>query len=155
MAPKWLRRSGRGDSARIAAVSSPSGPPDPELPPAPGKNVPAGLWCACHPPGTGECPGCADGNCRHCGGAGCYRCSAAFAGDYYEGLIAEARAYLAPPPLPGLGADVMLVVAAVPGKVPEQWQEAGPLWFAWPHAEGAWLAEEMTAAQLRTRLDTR
>ena len=59
---------------------------------------------------------------------------------------------LAPPPLDGLDDGTMLAVASVPGKVPEEWREARPLWMAWPHAAGAIYAVEMTAAQLRARL---
>jgi hypothetical protein len=46
----------------------------------------------------------------------------------------------------------MLAVASVPGKHPEEWRQAWPLWMAWPHAAGAVYAVEMTAAQLRARL---
>jgi hypothetical protein len=63
------------------------------------------------------------------------------------------RDKLAPPPLHRLGPDIMLAVAPVPGKMPEEWRPAWPLWMAWPHAAGsAVCAEEMTAAQLRDRL---
>ena len=68
-----------------------------------------------------------------------------------------ARRVLAPPPLDGLDDDVMLAVAPVPGKYPEEWQDKGawPLWIGWPHAQGAAEAEEMTAAQLRDLLTER
>ena len=67
--------------------------------------------------------------------------------------IAALRALLAvPPPLDEVPDGVMLAVASVPGKLPEEWQEAYPLWMAWPHAAGAVYAVEMTAAQLRARL---
>ena len=59
---------------------------------------------------------------------------------------------LAPPELPGIPDDTMLAVASVPGKVPEEWRDAWPLWMAWPHAADAIYAVEMTAAQLRARL---
>jgi hypothetical protein len=50
----------------------------------------------------------------------------------------------------------MLAVAAVPGKVPEEWRPAAPgVWVGWPHAAGAIHAEEMTAAQLRDLLTER
>ncbi len=66
-----------------------------------------------------------------------------------------ARQVLAPPPLARLGADVMLAVASVPGKIPEEWRDAYPLWIAWPHAADAIHAVEMTAAQLRAILAER
>jgi hypothetical protein len=69
--------------------------------------------------------------------------------------MALAREVLAPPPLDAISADTMLAVASVPGKLPEEWQEAWPLWMAWPHAAGAIYAVEMTAAQLRARLAAR
>jgi agmatine/peptidylarginine deiminase len=65
---------------------------------------------------------------------------------------ALARRALAPPPLGDLPGSTMLAVASVPGKIPEEWQQAYPLWMAWPHAAGAVCAVEMTAAQLRARL---
>ncbi len=56
---------------------------------------------------------------------------------------------MAPPPLAGLGTDVMLAVAPVPGKILEEWRHAAMgVWIAWPHAADAIHAEEMTAAQL-------
>jgi alkylhydroperoxidase family enzyme len=63
-----------------------------------------------------------------------------------------AREALAPKPLGELRDSTMLAVASVPGKHPEEWRQAYPLWMAWPHATGAVLAVEMTAAQLRARL---
>jgi hypothetical protein len=63
-----------------------------------------------------------------------------------------AREALAPPPLGRLPGDTMLAVASVPGKLPEEWRQAYPLWMAWPHAADAVYAVEMTAAQLRARL---
>jgi hypothetical protein len=70
--------------------------------------------------------------------------------------MAIAREMLAPPPLAGLGADVMLAVAAVPGKILEEWRHAAyGVWIAWPHAADAIHAEEMTAAQLRAILAAR
>jgi hypothetical protein len=61
-----------------------------------------------------------------------------------------------PPPLTGLDADAMLAVAAVPGKVLEEWRHADfGVWIAWPHAVDAGCAEEMTAAQLRDLLAKR
>lgn len=61
---------------------------------------------------------------------------------------------LAPPPLGNLPDSTMLAVASVPGKIPEEWQPAGFLHMAWPHADGAWIhAVEMTAAQLRALLE--
>jgi hypothetical protein len=67
-----------------------------------------------------------------------------------------AAAVLAPPPLDGLGDATMLAVAAVPGKVLEEWRHAGfGVWIAWPHAVDAVHAEEMTAAQLRAILAER
>ncbi len=63
---------------------------------------------------------------------------------------------LAPPELPGIPGDTMLAVAAVPGKILEEWRHAGPgCWIAWPHAADAIHAEEMTAAQLRDLLAAR
>ena len=59
---------------------------------------------------------------------------------------------MAPPPLDELAADTMLAVASVPGKVPEEWRPAYPLFMAWPHAADAVYAVEMTAGQLRARL---
>lgn len=62
----------------------------------------------------------------------------------------------APPPLDGLGDDVMLAVASVPGKVPQEWRPVTPwAWIAHPHAEGAAYAMEMTAGQLRDLLAAR
>lgn len=69
--------------------------------------------------------------------------------------MAMARKRLAPPRLAAIRPNTMLAVASVPGKIPEQWRAAGPLWMAWPDAEGADLAVEMTAAQLRDRLAAR
>jgi hypothetical protein len=68
-----------------------------------------------------------------------------------------AREVLAPKPLGDLPDGTMLAVASVPGKFPEEWQDQGarPFWFAWPHATGATMAEEMTAAQLRAILAAR
>jgi alkylhydroperoxidase family enzyme len=63
-----------------------------------------------------------------------------------------AREALAPKPLGQLPDSTMLAVASVPGKHPEEWREAWPLWMAYPHAAGAVYAVEMTAAQLRARL---
>ncbi len=58
-----------------------------------------------------------------------------------------------PPPLGDLPGSTMLAVAPVPGKIPEEWREAYPLFVAWPHAAGAAAcAVEMTAAQLRAML---
>ncbi len=63
---------------------------------------------------------------------------------------------MAPPPLGGLGGDTMLAVAAVPGKILEEWRHAAyGVWIAWPHAADAIHAEEMTAAQLRAILAAR
>ena len=44
---------------------------------------------------------------------------------------------LAPPELSNLDSSTMLAVASVPGKIPEEWRDAYPLWMAWPHAAGA------------------
>jgi len=67
-----------------------------------------------------------------------------------------ARETFAPPPLDRLPAGTMLAVAAVPGKVPEEWRPVAPgVWIAWPHAAGAIHAEEMTAGQLRDLLTAR
>ncbi len=50
----------------------------------------------------------------------------------------------------------MLAVAAVPGKILEEWRHAAyGVWIAWPHAADAVHAEEMTAAQLRAILAER
>ena len=50
----------------------------------------------------------------------------------------------------------MLAVAAVPGKILEEWRHAAyGVWVGWPHAAGAAEAEEMTAAQLRDLLAAR
>jgi hypothetical protein len=50
----------------------------------------------------------------------------------------------------------MLAVAPVPGKFVEEWRHAAlGCWFALPHAAGATMAEEMTAAQLRAILAAR
>jgi hypothetical protein len=57
-----------------------------------------------------------------------------------------------PPPLDRLAGTTMLAVASAPGKVPEEWREAYPLFMAWPHAVEACYAVEMTAAQLRDHL---
>ncbi len=68
--------------------------------------------------------------------------------------MAMTRKLLAPPPLGRLGGDAMLAVAAVPGKILEEWRHAAPgAWMAWPHAADAVHAEEMTAAQLRAARD--
>ncbi len=70
--------------------------------------------------------------------------------------LAICRDFWAPPPLGGLSADTMLAVAAVPGKILEEWRHAGlGVWIAWPHAADAIHAEEMTAAQLRDLLAAR
>jgi hypothetical protein len=82
-------------------------------------------------------------------------CAAAMtgpAGDIFGFGIGQAiaREAMAPPPLGRLPGSTMLAVASVYGKIPEEWQPAGPhLFMAWPHAAGAELAVEMTAAQLR------
>lgn len=61
-----------------------------------------------------------------------------------------------PPPLAGLDDSTLLAVAAVPGKVLEEWRHADfGVWIAWPHAAGAVHAEEMTAGQLRALLAAR
>ena len=66
------------------------------------------------------------------------------------------RDLLAPPPLGKLDADTMLAVAAMPGKILEEWRHADlGCWIAWPHAAEAVHAEEMTAAQLRAILADR
>jgi len=63
---------------------------------------------------------------------------------------------LAPPPLDALDGGTMLAVAAVPGKILEEWRPvAMGVWIGWPHAQGAAEAEEMTAAQLRDLLTAR
>jgi hypothetical protein len=69
--------------------------------------------------------------------------------------MAMARKVLAPPPLDQLCDCTMLAVAPVPGKIPEEWRDAWPLFMAFPHAAGAVHAEEMTAAQLRAILAAR
>ena len=67
-----------------------------------------------------------------------------------------ARRVLAPPPLDGLDGGTMLAVAAVPGKLLEEWRHvAMGVWVGWPHAADAVHAEEMTAAQLRDLLTAR
>lgn len=140
MAPRWLRKGGRVASAPVAGVSSAGGPPAPEpssSPPITGFGQHVTPWCACPPVDTEECPGSADTI------------------DYYAGVLREAAArFDVPPPLEGISGNVMLAVAPAPGKVPEQWRPAGPLFIGWPHAEGADLAVEMTAAQLRDHLTT-
>lgn len=130
MAPRWLGRGGRVMPAPDPVVSP--------APPAPGCGQHVVPWCACLPAGTEECPGSADDRFI----------------DYYAGVIHTAVAVLAPPPLPVLADDVMLAVGSAPGKAPEQWRPAGPLFIGWPHAAGADLAVEMTAAQLRDHLTT-
>jgi len=75
------------------------------------------------------------------------------AGDTIHDVAMElAREAFAPKPLRDLPDSTMLAVASVPGKLPEEWREAWPLWMAYPHATGAVYAVEMTAAQLRARL---
>jgi hypothetical protein len=70
--------------------------------------------------------------------------------------MALAGEWSAPPPLADLPADTMLAVAAVPGKVLEEWRHADfGVWIAWPHAVDAIHAEEMTAGQLRAILAAR
>jgi hypothetical protein len=70
--------------------------------------------------------------------------------------MALARIALAPPPLDRLRDGTMLAVAAVPGKILEEWRHAAyGVWIAWPHAADAIHAEEMTAAQLRAILADR
>jgi hypothetical protein len=68
-----------------------------------------------------------------------------------------AREALAPKPLGQLDDGTMLAVAVAPGKFPEEWRQddARPFWIAHPHAAGATMAEEMTAAQLRAILAAR
>jgi hypothetical protein len=67
-----------------------------------------------------------------------------------------AGAWLAPPPLDGIPDGTMLAVAAVPGKVLEEWRHAAfGVWIGWPHAVDAVHAEEMTAGQLRALLAER
>ena len=78
------------------------------------------------------------------------------AADARDAAMELAREVLAPPPLDQLAGDVMLAVASVPGKIPEEWRAAGFLHMAWPHAADAWVhAMEMTAGQLRDRLAER
>jgi hypothetical protein len=63
---------------------------------------------------------------------------------------------LAPPPLAEIPDGTMLSVAAVPGKVLEEWRHADfGVWIGWPHAVDAVHAEEMTAGQLRALLAER
>ena len=70
--------------------------------------------------------------------------------------MALARLALAPPPLDQLDDATMLAVAAVPGKILEEWLHAAlGTWIAWPHAADAIHAEEMTAGQLRAILAAR
>ena len=86
------------------------------------------------------CPGAATG------------ASPAFQADLRDVAMELAREALAPKPLGDLPDDIMLAVASAPGKYPEEWRQAWPLWMAHPHATGAVYAAEMTAAQLRARL---
>jgi len=72
--------------------------------------------------------------------------------DPHDAAVELAREAFAPKPLAELPASTMLAVASVPGKHPEEWREAWPLWMAYPHAAGADITVEMTAAQLRARL---
>src|SRR6266705_704040 len=82
--------------------------------------------------------------------------SPASAGDPRGDPFAWLQDRMAPPPLGGLGGDTMLAVAAVPGKILEEWRHAAyGVWIAWPHAADAIHAEEMTAAQLRAILAAR
>jgi hypothetical protein len=76
--------------------------------------------------------------------------------DPHEAAMELARKVAAPPPLDDLGDATMLAVAAVPGKVLEEWRHADfGVWIAWPHAVDAVHAEEMTAGQLRALLAER
>jgi hypothetical protein len=145
MAPRWLRRSARKAGAPNAAGSSPAAPPDPRKTPPTAGSSPSVRIIASGSPGVRLCasPGAAAAS------------SPVSASDYYDAVDAVTRALgerLAPPPLPDLAGDTMLAVASVPGKLPEEWREAWPLWYAHPHAAGAIYAVEMTAAQLRARL---
>jgi hypothetical protein len=74
----------------------------------------------------------------------------------WEVMTDLAGAWLAPPPLDGIPDGTMLAVAAVPGKVLEEWRHAAfGVWIGWPHAVDAVHAEEMTAGQLRALLAER
>lgn len=76
--------------------------------------------------------------------------------DPHEAAMELAREVAAPPPLDEVGDSTMLAVAAVPGKVLEEWRHADfGVWIAWPHAVDAVHAEEMTAGQLRAILAAR
>jgi hypothetical protein len=71
-------------------------------------------------------------------------------------ILGICREFWAPPELGKLPSYTMLAVAAVPGKILEEWRHAGlGCWIAWPHAADAIHAEEMTAAQLRAILAAR
>ncbi len=139
-AVRWLRRSARKAGAPNAGGPSPAVPPDPGSSPsvrilAPGKATDA-TSRACPPAATGASP--------------------ASASDPRGDLLAALHDRWAPPPLAGLGGDTMLAVAAVPGKILEEWRHAAyGVWIAWPHAADAVHAEEMTAAQLRAILAER
>ncbi len=76
--------------------------------------------------------------------------------DCYSMLVAAGVRIFIPPPLAEIPDGTMLAVAAVPGKILEEWRHAAPgAWMAWPHAADAVHAEEMTAAQLRAILAAR
>jgi len=144
----WLEWRERKGSARRAAGPSPAAPSDPNV-----KLLPAGTSPSAPTTGrrTRGAPYHASPGVRAASSP-----ASPSPGDGW-GVVAEmARAVLAPPPLDELGDPEMLAVAAVPGKILEEWRHvAVGVWIGWPHAAGAAEAEEMTAAQLRNLLTER
>ncbi|HET9968761.1 MAG TPA: hypothetical protein VFQ68_11030 [Streptosporangiaceae bacterium] len=78
--------------------------------------------------------------------------------DYYRDarILCSCHGPKPPPPLDGLGDAAMVAVAAVPGKVLEEWRHVAlGAWIARPDAAADGCAEVMTAGQLRALLAAR
>ncbi len=144
-AVRWLRRSARKAGAPNAAAPSPAALSDQrKTPPTAGSSSSVRIIVSGTPAAVSHASHAVLGASSPASGTD--------PRDPADVALAICRDFWAPPPLGGLSADTMLAVASVPGKIPEEWQEAYPLWMAWPHAAGAIYAVEMTAGQLRARL---
>lgn len=84
--------------------------------------------------------------------------TAATPDDYYRDarILCSCHGAKPPPPLEDLDDSAVLAVAAVPGKVLEEWRHVAlGAWIARPDAAADGFAEVMTAGQLRALLAER